>query len=934
MRHWLPIAVLALIAWGTKAEQLAALEPGAEQSGVIDVVETFETAEWLWQATVRLEGDCTLELWYPARQRTARYVIEGPTDEPAAVSLHLRANPDASTHGRYRLGITWRLLSGEQAAVAAVNDVRVTPLYQHQIPRTNSPPVIDGDLSDACWNDAAFIGDTRWRMYNKPRDARMATEVWCCYDDENLYVAFRCETPDVRKLVSKIAVRDGFVWRDDSAEIFFDLGHDHDTYYEYIINPAGVVFDSKWFYEGGRWLIDWNYLGEWRTAIEQGAWIAEIRLALESYEERDLQGNPTGYMPLPTGDIAGILFSRNDRVVGEGMSHADNAPSFHEVHLYGHLVGFRPNRVEAYRRTALRELARLEERWERLRLAATKTNHGSLPPIAASVPATLTRLRARIEAPRPSFEEWVAIRGALEQARSLLAGAEWTLLDKLVRRPEAPWGVAAVPAGAGLPAGVSSLGPDFEWDRVRLSAARGEVEAVGLIPLSGGRTPPVSVEPSPLHGPGGSIPASCIRWYAVRDDRLVPEKPVRGALDQQIWWEVEVPRDARPGLYRGEIVTTDGEYRVALPIELTVYDFALPEVPSLAFSVSFDPQEVTRLWYGERGPLGTGEYWMFAEELLRHRVVPREMLADFTRWDDGKLRLEPAQRLAARVRRLGARGDGFVGARPEQLKGLADPGGVLDAALDRWQRLLGDRPLPIYLTPGTQVPMRLRTPQLDKSVAAIGAELPLPPAVEALGIWAVAPDVAVGLAGDPSVGIIDGAAITQAARELERKLAWRIEPIAAPIDLRMLGWLADEYGVRRIFIDEPEQSVEGAVASGLLLCLAQDGSRLTEPEPTVRLKMLREAVEDYEYVRMVKQLNGLLSRYRVGDKLWRLQLANATVASRNWDMVMNVYSYNRDITHLMQRRARIADQIMRSRDWLRRREPTAELPGDVPAIAP
>ncbi|MEA3400261.1 MAG: sugar-binding protein [Armatimonadota bacterium] len=900
------------------------------------VAETFETAEWQFEAWVKLEGEGELHIFYPADGRNAITVIESPTDGWEQVSLHLRANPPASDH--HRLTVSFHATG---AARSWWDDIEATPLYQHRIPRVATPPVIDGDLSDPCWNEEASIGDPYWRMYNRPRDARMATEVWCCYDDQNLYAAFRCETPDVGDLVSDVTEHDGYAWRDDSAEIFFDIGHDHDTYYEYIVTPDEVVFDSKWFYEGGQWLTDWGYIGEWRTAIEPGAWIVEIRLALESYEERDLQGNPTGHMPLPTGDVAGILFSRNDRVVGEGMSHADCVGSFHEVHQYGHLVGFRPNRTEAYRNTALREVERLEACWRRMHHSAGEPAPIEAEPCewgTAGLPEAIAELRDRIEAPAPEFDEWAAIREEIATLDDWLNHARVLLAPMIAqhRWPDAPWGIAVDSPMSG------GLTPTRDVpELIELSAARGETEPVQLVLMAdtapGGA---VSVQPSPLHGPHAVIPASRVRWYSIDEERLMPEQPVRLEDMGGIWWEIQVPYDAEPGVYRGEIATTDGEHEVALPVELTVHDFTLPETPSLALSAAFDPQHVAEQWHGERSPLGSGEYWPFAELLLRHRVMPREMLADLTRWGDGDTDFDTADRMLERARERRIRMDALIAARPAHLLELGNPGTALRRALRHWERLTDVWILPMYAAQEAQLPEGIRPVDLQRSVAAadwwpLGTETP--PAPAALGVWAVPPDVAVGLGGDTALGSSFGAEMARRVSELDKSTAWRVGDAWSgvsdpkPVDMRMLGWLADDYGVGRVFWDAAD--AEDLCASGLLVCGTEE-ERLLEPAPTVTLKMLRDAVEDYEYLRILKQLNGRLGRHRVGSKLWRLQLANSTLTGRNRDMVMNVRSYNRDPEHLVRRRERIARQIERTRQWLRTFGEEGPLPGDPEGVEP
>ncbi len=188
-----------------------------------------------------------------------------------------------------------------------------------------------------------------------------------------------------------------------------------------------------------------------------------------------------------------------------------------------------------------------------------------------------------------------------------------------------------------------------------------------------------------------------------------------------------------------------------------------------------------------------------------------------------------------------------------------------------------------------------------------------------LGTWAISPEAATG------VGDCAQARLAALASRSEKSLAWRIA--GAPrsyIDGRMVGWIAEDRGVGRIFWD----------AAGLVSYL--DGDQpLRDPCPTVMLKAVRDGVEDHQYLTMLNELNALLGKKQVGDRMWRLRLANQTTSRRNWDMVMNTRSYSRDYDHLLRRRQRIARQIERSRRWLRALGVEGELPGgELTAAAP
>src|SRR5262245_43008376 len=53
-------------------------------------------------------------------------------------------------------------------------------------------------------------------------------------------------------------------------------------------------------------------------------------------------------------------------------------------------------------------------------------------------------------------------------------------------------------------------------------------------------------------------------------------------LNQVLWIDVFVPKDAAPGEYSGVVtVSAAGQRPATVPVTLTVWDFALPETPSL-----------------------------------------------------------------------------------------------------------------------------------------------------------------------------------------------------------------------------------------------------------------------------------------------------------------------------------------------------------------
>jgi uncharacterized protein (TIGR03382 family) len=89
--------------------------------------------------------------------------------------------------------------------------------------------------------------------------------------------------------------------------------------------------------------------------------------------------------------------------------------------------------------------------------------------------------------------------------------------------------------------------------------------------------------PSALDGATGSWPDALVPDV----DDVVGEKrnafpfDVRSGESRAIWVEVFVPADARPGVYTGEVTVRSAEGEARLPVTLEVWDFELPSTSSL-----------------------------------------------------------------------------------------------------------------------------------------------------------------------------------------------------------------------------------------------------------------------------------------------------------------------------------------------------------------
>ncbi|HEX8181645.1 MAG TPA: DUF5916 domain-containing protein [Pyrinomonadaceae bacterium] len=112
-----------------------------------------------------------------------------------------------------------------------------------RIPRFEKPPVIDGKLDDAIWQQGALFKDFYETDpgYNVP--AAHPTEVRMGYDAKTLYIAFRAydEPGQVRATIPK---RDEVLGADDSIRVLLDTYNDQRKAYVLCFSPVGVQQDG------------------------------------------------------------------------------------------------------------------------------------------------------------------------------------------------------------------------------------------------------------------------------------------------------------------------------------------------------------------------------------------------------------------------------------------------------------------------------------------------------------------------------------------------------------------------------------------------------------------------------------------------------------------------------------------------------------------
>jgi hypothetical protein len=200
--------------------------------------------------------------------------------------------------------------------------------------RAAAAPTLDGRLQPGEWDGAAKL--TNFTGFGSDALAEDQTEVFVTWDDERLYLGFRCTQPG-NQLKADAQQRDGMVWEDDAIEFFIQPDPQSGTYFQFVGNSTGVYYDSQGV-TGSQWNGDWTY----QTSVGQGFWEGELSVPLATLgltppvretEVKSALRNPQSEIEV------GFNVCRDQQSPQQRLScWSPVSGSFHDTHQFGRLT--------------------------------------------------------------------------------------------------------------------------------------------------------------------------------------------------------------------------------------------------------------------------------------------------------------------------------------------------------------------------------------------------------------------------------------------------------------------------------------------------------------------------------------------------------------------------------------------------------------------
>ena len=199
----------------------------------------------------------------------------------------------------------------------------------HRIPQGTAKPVVDGKLDDPAWENATELTQfSNLVLYNADIWPKANTSARFTYDEENLYVSFLCQEPDMANLVL-LATKDDDSRIYEKDNVVFILMAENSTgkpVRQFIFNPDGFKWEAEYFPNGA--INQKGYNPEYQVAAAKNAdnWTVEVAIP---WKELGLT------MPAP-GTVYRGNFCRQREVGGlELTTWSGSQKTFLQAEYYG-----------------------------------------------------------------------------------------------------------------------------------------------------------------------------------------------------------------------------------------------------------------------------------------------------------------------------------------------------------------------------------------------------------------------------------------------------------------------------------------------------------------------------------------------------------------------------------------------------------------------
>jgi len=148
--------------------------------------------------------------------------------------------------------------------------------------RTETPPTIDGDLTDAVWEQAIPLEDLYQvdPLEGVPPSER--TEIRILYDTNTIYFGIRLFDREPDKIIAATRERDASLEADDRIEMVLDTFLDKRNAFFFQMNPSGSKGDALITDNGADFNKPWDGIWEGKSRVDALGWAIEMAIPFKT----------------------------------------------------------------------------------------------------------------------------------------------------------------------------------------------------------------------------------------------------------------------------------------------------------------------------------------------------------------------------------------------------------------------------------------------------------------------------------------------------------------------------------------------------------------------------------------------------------------------------------------------------------------------------
>lgn len=193
--------------------------------------------------------------------------------------------------------------------------VSTAVVKQFRVTRIDTPPLIDGVLDEAVWQQAEVLTDFHQTRPGNGTPTSERTEVYVLYDDDAMYIGARMYDSEPH-LISAPTIRHNLgLGSDDRLVVILDPFNTRRAGYRFETNLNAVRHDAL-YQTTTSFQAEWSTIWDVKTSVDGESWIAEMEIPFKS-------------LPMdPAIDTWGFNFGRGIRRRGEEMAWVSQDRSY------------------------------------------------------------------------------------------------------------------------------------------------------------------------------------------------------------------------------------------------------------------------------------------------------------------------------------------------------------------------------------------------------------------------------------------------------------------------------------------------------------------------------------------------------------------------------------------------------------------------------